>query len=133
MVIPGAGTDKVVYSLDSVMRSFLFAATITVVDKLLLKYRGNVVKDQVMNDTVAKVGCKNFAFYRFIYYETDTRPGIIVFFTKTAGNITYLTQPLARKPLKMVKDANKWEFTTDNTLKLTVKLAKNEARTVFVL
>jgi hypothetical protein len=59
------------------MCAFAFPATIIVVDELFFKDRGNVVKDEMMNNTVAEIGGKNFTFNRLIYYKTDAWAGLI--------------------------------------------------------
>ena len=73
VIILRTGSDKMVYPLYSVMCSLSFTATVAVVDKPLFKNRGNVVEDKVMNNAIAEIGSKHFAFHRFINYETNAR------------------------------------------------------------
>lgn len=61
-----------IYSLDSVMGSFPFAATVTIIDKTLFKYRRKVIKQKVVNNPVAKIGREDLSFYGFINNKANT-------------------------------------------------------------
>lgn len=65
--------------------------------------------------------------------DAETGTGIIVFFTFSQGEFIYVTQPLpADKPIE-IKGADAWERLPDNRVKLTVTLARDDARMVFFL
>ena len=65
--------------------------------------------------------------------DPEHAAGVVAFFTVTEGSFTYLTQPLDLEKLGEVKGADEWEMTTNGCLKLTVTLAADGARTVFIL
>jgi len=60
-----------------VMGILSLTATVTVVDKLLFKQKGNVVEDKAMNNPVAEIGCKHFPFHRFIDNETNAGARVV--------------------------------------------------------
>jgi hypothetical protein len=60
------------------MGTFLLAATVTVVNKVFFKYRGDMVKNVMVDYTVAKVGGKYFAFYRLINNEADALLRLVI-------------------------------------------------------
>ena len=66
-----------------------------------------------------------------LHVETGT--GIVVFFTVAPGEFVYVTQPLPADKITEIKGADAWERLHDNRIKLTVTLARNDARTVFFL
>jgi len=65
--------------------------------------------------------------------DPETGSGLVAFFTVTPGEFTYLTQPLNLEKLGEVKGADGWEKTEEGRLRLTVRLGRDEARTVFVV
>jgi alpha-galactosidase len=65
--------------------------------------------------------------------DPETASGLVAFFTVTPGGFTHLTQPLNLERLGEVKGAESWEKTEDGRLRLTVRLGRDEARTVFVV
>jgi hypothetical protein len=48
------------------VRPFTYATRVTVIDKGFLKQRIKFTNDKMMHHPVAKVGGKDFSFYRFI-------------------------------------------------------------------
>lgn len=56
---------------DAIMGAFAFSATVTVVDKMFLKNRGDIVENEVVDNSVAEIGSENLAFYGFINDETN--------------------------------------------------------------
>ena len=61
-----------------------------------------------------------------------TSSGIIVFFTVTPGRFTHVTQPLTFGAVDRVEGADEWEQLPDGRIKITVQLARNDARMVYV-
>lgn len=58
--------------------------------------------------------------------------GLVAFFTVAACTLTHVTQPLRRAARCTVNGADSWETLADGRLKVTVQLAHNDARVVFI-
>ena len=63
--------------------------------------------------------------------DPDSGEGILAFFTVAEGKYTHITQPITVDSSTNVLGADSWEKIGDQ-LKITVELAKDEARVVFV-
>jgi alpha-galactosidase len=57
--------------------------------------------------------------------------GLVAVFTHSAGEFVHITQPLPSKP-SVVVGADEYEMLPDNRLKLTLRMERDGARTVFV-
>jgi alpha-galactosidase len=70
-----------------------------------------------------------------IYEKIDhsNAKGIVCFFTKAAGQYTYITDKIDTEKLSAVEGADSYEVLPGGRLKLTVTLSSNDARVVYVL
>lgn len=75
MVIPSAGTDKMLQPPDAVERALALAAGIAVVDKERIDQRIKAVEKKMVDDPVAETGGKNFTLDRLISDKTGVRAG----------------------------------------------------------
>ena len=77
-VILRTRADKMRNSFYPFRCSFANSATITVFNKMMLKNRINVIKNEVMHYAVPKVSGKYFSLNGFFYHETNTLSDFIL-------------------------------------------------------
>lgn len=65
--------------------------------------------------------------------DPEQGKGIVCFFTHAEATYTHITQKIDREAFAGVIGADTWELTPDGRLKITVTLAKDDARVVYVM
>ena len=69
----------------AVMRAFANSATVGIVNEQLLENGRNATMNEVMDNSVSKIGSENFTFYRFIHNKADARLYRIPVFNNFTG------------------------------------------------
>jgi Na+-transporting NADH:ubiquinone oxidoreductase subunit NqrD len=70
-VVVRTRSDKVINSLPSQLRTFIISTAITIIDKMSIIQRIQVLIDQVMHDTITKRSSKNLSFDRISIDKTS--------------------------------------------------------------
>lgn len=77
-IVAGTGANEVVNTPYTIMCSFPYTATVTVIDKRLFKNGRYVLIYKMVNYPVPEIGSKNLPLYRFVNYKTDATAGFVV-------------------------------------------------------